>query len=587
MHSLRSLARPWGLSLLALCTQTGCNERPAPMRAAPALSAPDGAPRLVVSVVLDQVGSWVLARYLSKLHPQGAIRRAIAHGMHYERVRYAYAGTYTAPGHAAIYTGQSPSRSGVAMNRAWSPEHPHTISIVEDGTHAVHGAREATASPVLLQCETVADVLLRVNHGLSRVVSLSMKDRGAVIPGGQRPTAAVWYDEHAQRFTTSSYYERQVPAWLTAFGQERPLSSWLAPWTPLNPSEFAGRTQSDPAPGEGDWKGLGTTFPHDIAHSREPQATMLATPRSTEWLLDLSARAARTYDLGHDSQPDLLAISISGTDYVGHVFGPESLEAEDNLVRVDLALARLLDTFEREHRGPIALVITADHGVAKLPESSQHEGLDAHRIDWDTLPNQMDAAITLALGATVPPRSSPDAGPPDAGPHAGAQPRRWIAAFAQPFLFLTDEAKQPGVRDRVVQAAIAAARTMPGVYAGFDTREAPRMRVSAEPIERAVGLSIPDRAAYWLGDVYIVPAQRSIVDERMPRGHGTSHGSPWAYDTEVPVIVSGPGVPHGAHAEVLEQSHVAATIAALLGVPAPRGAPQEPLPGVSGAGHAR
>ncbi len=579
---LRSQHRLEGLvfiALLALLALSGCK------RARRGPVAPSGAPRLVVSVVLDQVGSWVLERYLPRLRPDGAIRRAIARGTHVRRARYGYAGTYTAPGHATIYTGRYPEGSGVGMNRGIVRHgRERTESIVEDHRHAVFGAREGTtASPALLQVDGVADVLVRESAGRSRVVSVSMKDRGAVVPGGHRPTMALWYDEHARGFTTSTHYASALPAWVARFNRERPASSLLTVWRPLDEQALRARTPSDDSEGEGDWKGLGRVFPHDLARTSDPYAALLATPQSSEWLLELAAVAAREHQLGKDDAPDLLAISVSGTDYVGHVFGPESWESEDNLVRVDMALARLLARLEAEGRGPIALVITADHGVARLPEASRAEGREAHRLDWDDLPARVESALDAQLEETI--LAGPDAGPASdasidahtnssdaaAGEAGAPRARRWADGFVQPYLFLTEAARASASRDRIVAAAIAALRATPGVHAAFDVREADRLRASSDPIERSAGESIPRRATYELGDIFVVPAERSLVDERMPRGHGTSHGSPWEYDTDVPVIVSGAGVPHGTLDEVVSMRRVAPTIAALLGVTAPNG----------------
>lgn len=570
---------------------SGCKRRPsAPPQRGPA--------RLVVTVVLDQLGSWVLERNLDKLPADGAIRRAIARGTFVRRARYGYSGTYTAPGHAAIYTGQNPSESGVGMNRGIvhgaaiagpsdggaGRRRAGTESIVEDHQHPVFGAEHGvTAAPTLVRVDTVADVLSRETQGRARIVSVSMKDRGAVVPGGQHPTMALWYDEHARSFTTSSYYASARPAWLDRFDREHPASGLLQPWVLRNEARASAGGPFDDCDGEGDWKGLGRVFPHDLSRATDPYAALLATPQSSEWLLELAARAASEYELGRDDVPDLLAISVSGTDYVGHVFGPESMEAEDNLLRVDRALSQLLARLERERRGPIALLITADHGVARLPERARSEGSEAHRLDWDTLPERVNAALDAQLGrallgadagaiALAAPTFAGDASVRDAASDAGVprgEERPWAEAFVQPYLFLTREARDPAVRDRVVRAAIEALRAMPGVHAAYDTRDAERLRHSSDRIERMVGESIPRAATYELGDVFVVPAENSLVDERMPRGSGTSHGSPWAYDTDVPVIVAGPGVPHEEIADVQSQRRVASTIAALLRVHSP------------------
>jgi hypothetical protein len=481
----------------------------------------------------------------------------------------------------------SAAGAGVARRRA------NTESIVEDHSHAVFGAEaNVTASPTLLQADTVADVLQRETQGRARVVSVSMKDRGAVIPGGRRPTMALWYDEHARAFTTSSYYASEPPAWLAGFHREHPASSLLTVWNVRDTARASVGGPLDDCDGEGDWKGFGRVFPHDPARSTDPYSIILTTPQSSEWLLELAARAADEYQLGRDDVPDLLAISVSGTDYVGHVFGPESLEAEDNLVRVDRALSRLLARLEREQRGPIALVITADHGVARLPERSRAEGHSAVRLDWDALPERVNEALDEQLGRAL---LAGDGGVTDASAagmqardasvnsDAGlagdaansatnAQPERaWAEAFVQPYLFLTPAARASSERDRIVRAAIEALRAMPGVHNAYDARDAERLRASSDPVERAVGESIPRRATYELGDVFVVPSEYSLVDERLPRGFGTSHGTPWPYDTDVPVIVSGPGVAHATVTEIQPQRRVAATIAGLLRVRSPNG----------------
>lgn len=560
-------------------------------------------------VVLDQVGSWVLERYLPKLRSDGIIHRTIDRGAFHHRVTYNYAGTYTAPGHAAIHTGQPPARSGVAMNRIWNREARNTLSVVEDHQHPVFNHTETSASPGLLQVDTVADALMEQTHGRAKVLSVSMKDRGAVIPGGRTPTMAIWYDEHAGAFTTSTQYAQQLPPWLDRWNRENPVTNLFRPWTRLSGSSPISNPLLDNAPGEGDWKGLGRVFPHDLARASEPRAAVLATPMSTDWLLALTSRAVDQYDLGKDNVPDLLAISVSGTDYVGHVFGPESLEAEDNLIRVDMALGRLVRQLESEGRGPISVLITADHGVARLPEANVAAGHDAHRLDWDAVPREINRILTAENAA-----ETADAGTPedattardsgarnhpqqlqpmsdggttsDAGAgtvDAAGAPRVTgpVEAFVQPFVFLTPEARNSPERSAIVQRVLRAVRQIPGVYGAYDARDAEQLRASRDRVERAVGWSIPSHASYQLGDVFIVPSENSLVDERMPAGSGTSHGSPWTYDIEVPVLMSGPAVTHVESTEAMEQNRVAASIATMLQINAPTGAPSNALPGVT------
>lgn len=514
--------------------------------ARPAQQAPRA--RLVVSVVLDQIGSEVLERDLAALNPHGLIRQTIALGAYVPRSVYPYAATYTAPGHATIYSGVTPSVHGIVANKIWDRARRRIVSVVDDAEHAVHGNEGAFAAPGALLNETVADSLKRASHGRSRVVSISLKDRCAVIPGGAHPDASVWYDERAQRFVTSSYYDAAMPPWLVAFATSHPLEHYFGTWTLRDARE--GRDVRDDRAGEGDWHGLGTTFPHVLASSTDPAAAFLATPFSAHYLIDLADAAVSQFALGNDDAPDLLAISISSTDYAGHVFGPDSLESLDTLIRVDEALSQFVQRLER--RMPVAVLITADHGVVSLPEISRAGGHAAERLQGDELQRELDAHLVSKFGE---------------GP--------WVDAFQQPFVYLSALANGSERREAVIAEAIAKLGTLAGVHAAYDARRRDVLARSSDGVEQAVANSIHARAS---GDIFVVPSQRSIVDELMPVGFGTSHGSPWPYDTTVPVIVRGPEVRHVRIEQSTSQLAVAPTLAQLLHVAAPRGSTEHALP---------
>lgn len=536
------------LGWIALVFAVACGGPPPPARVPPAPR-----PRVVVAVVLDQLAARSLDRYLPHLDEDGAIRRGVREGALHRQVVYSYAGTYTAAGHAAIHTGAPPATSGIVSNEVWDRARDREAPIADDATHAVLGVEGAFASPAALRVETVADVLERASGGRAITVSLSVKDRGAVFAGGRRPDLVLWYDVRLPGYTTSSYYAASTPTWLDEWQRAHPIDALLAPWEAEDPELLARVLGPDDAPGEGDWEGLGVTFPHDPRASSRPYSVVRATPASSEHLIALAEEAAHRLDLGADEVPDLLALSISSTDYVGHVFGPDSWEYLDNLVRVDRALGAFLDRLA-EARGPIAVLVTSDHGGAPLPERREGE---SGRLLPDLLLSELEDALDRALGE-------------------GA----WVTAFVQPFVYLSEAARAPEVRERAVAATIAHLSARREVALAADAREATAWREHADPVRRAVGLSVPDDVE---GDVFVVPREGFVVDEGMPTGAGTSHGTPWAYDRTVPVIVWGPGVSRLETNEPLEQARVATTLAALLGVPPPRSAPREPLPGV----HAR
>ncbi len=409
------------------------------------------------------------------------------------------------------------------------------------------GVEGAFASPEVMRVEAVADALRHATDGHGIVASLSFKDCGAIFAGGRRPDLALWYDKRRPGFTTSTYYAEEPPAWLADWERAHPVESLLARWDAADPELLARVLGPDEAEGEGDWEGFGATFPHDPRASGSPYSVVRATPASSEYLLALAERAVGELGIGEDEVPDSLALSISSTDYIGHVFGPDSWEYLDNLIRTDRALGAFLRRLERDH-GPIAVLVTSDHGGASLPERG-----DGGRILPTAVAGELESALDETLGDGD-----------------------WVSAYVQPFVYLSEAARAPEVRDRAVEAVVARLGARPDVALAVDARVAPSWRASDDAVRRAVGLSVPDDAS---GDVFVVPAEGYVIDEEMPRGYGTSHGTPWAYDRTVPVVFFGPGVAHVETEDSLPQARVASTIAALLGVPPPAAAPREPLPG--------
>ena len=527
---------------------SGCL-RPTTSRA----SAPPQRPRLVVVVVLDQLASWVLSHHLPYLSEEGLIKNTIRRGAYYPRVEYPYASTLTSPGHVAIFTGAMPYQSKIVATKRWDDTRQKALNWIDDGQSAILGQPGAYASPRALQVETVADVLKRETRGAARVVSLSIKDRGAILPGGQRPDLVLWYDKTTGGFTTSTYYQSALPPWLLAWQQQNPVSALLTPWEAADPARYAAELGPDDAPGEANELSFGKTFPHEASRSERPNEAFLLTPQSVSWFLGLAEESAAQLALGEDRSPDLLVLSISGTDLVGHTFGPHSWESVDFLYRVDLALGRLLSSLETM-RGPLSVLITADHGVAPLPENSLQRRRQALRVEPATIKEQAEAALDQALGSGD-----------------------WVSAFVAPYLYLSPEAHQEGTYNTALEAATQALQGIPGIELAVPTREATLWHQDASPLRQKLARSVSLGAG---GDVFVMPAAYSILGDEETPGAGTSHGSYWSYDTQVPVLIAGPGVPHVTFEETVSQARVAATIAALLGVPPPSSASQDALPGL-------
>lgn len=506
-------------------------------------SQSDTAPKLVVLIVMDQLGAWVLDEHLGLLPKNGALRRAHREGAVHV-AEYPFASTQTAPGHASLTTGVTPAVHGIVSNAVYDAE-LGSRRTVDDRKHAVIGNPARFVSPMLLRSETVADALHHATAGEARIVGISMKARSAVLPVGREADIAVFYDAEARRMTTSSYYvtASKVPDWLVGFNEANPVDRLLQPWEPANPDRLERLLGPDARPGE-----IFPLFPHDPRETPNPWYAFSATPESSEYLLAAAYAAVKSERMGLDEVPDFLVMSISGTDIVGHLWGIGSWEYADNLARVDRALGHFVKLVEA--RGPVAFVLTGDHGVAELPEQIRDEKRSGGRLEPEALVAAAEQAADSALGAGD-----------------------WIAGYVPPLFTYTPSGKAR--RAELTKALQAALPTMEGVRAVYDANDGKKLRDSRDEIERLVGASLPETPP---GDLYLVtdPGWFDALSE----DGGTNHGSPWEYDRRVPVLMWGTAVERRTSKEPQNVLRVATTLAALLDVPPPEGAPAWPLPGI-------
>lgn len=506
--------------------------------------APSDVPRgpLVLAVVIDQLGSETLPKLEPLLDPEGAIARARAQGRVYRRVVYPFAATLTAPGHVAIFSGAPPSESGVAANAYVDPETFQRHDFADDRTHAVFGVAGKHVGPGRLRVDTVGDALKAQTGGQAKVVALSLKDRGAAFVMRGRPDLALWY-EPGVGFTTSAFYADAVPAWLEQHNRARP-PRLTAEWHVEDEARFSSLLGPDAAPGEGPPAGLSSAFPHRLAGSQRPAEDWAMFPDATDALLELALRAQREAGLCADRIPDLLSVSISGTDLVGHRFGPGSWEYADALRHADRALGRFIAELER--RCEVSVLITSDHGVAPLPEQSGGRRIDGLR-------EKVEAQLDVLLGEG-----------------------EWTARYDAPFLSLGPRGRAFGDVARLREALATALAKIPGVVEGIDVRDRAGLEARGDALARQVMATAYPGAT---GEILVV-LERLAVPSFGAVPVGTTHGSPYSYDSDVPVFVWGKGVTPAIQLEPFDQLRVASTLAALLGIEPPRPDAPPPLPGV-------
>ena len=529
--------------------------------------------KLVVLVVFDQMRGDYLSRWADLYGPDG-FERMKKDGVWFSECYIPYACTSTGPGHASLATGAPPKDHGIVEN-VWydrktglpmyccQPNRPYDLVPPVPKELGLPSRGSAVGySPERLLAPTVADALSAATKGQGRTVSLSLKDRTAVLMGGQKPAAAYCFDTRDGKFHTGAFYRTDPHPWVAEFNGTKPADAWLGKsWDKLKPDlDYAKRSGPDDAPGEAAWfEWQNNRFPHsfkaDFAASKTPYYTAIeASPFGNEVLLALTKKAVTAEKLGRGAAPDLLCVSFSSTDLVGHQYGPDSQEVLDVTLRADKIVADLLAFLDTEvGKGKYTVVVTADHGACPLPElaSTKEKYPAAVRTPTRDLGLALDAALTEMYGKDGP-------------------PTLWIEAFDDdtwPWLYLNHKA----IEARKLKVADVAERAR-DFLAGRAFMEVAYTRAELEdgkfpaeqPLKKSAALAYhPDRC----GDVIAIPKPGVLVTKYKT---GTSHGSPHAYDAHIPFLVYGAGVPVlGQRKEKVSSLSVAPTLAWALGVPAP------------------
>ncbi|MCA9657479.1 MAG: alkaline phosphatase family protein [Myxococcales bacterium] len=530
-----------------------------PATATPAVALK--APRLVVLLVVDQMRADYLVRF-GHLFEDG-LDRVVDEGAWFRRAEIAHGVTMTSPGHATIATGTNPSGHGVIQNDWVDRPSAAPAYAVDDPQGAIVGPPGSDTagikgrSPAALRRPTIGAWLKQASPA-SKVVAIAYKDRAAVLMAGDAADGVFWYEPGVRRYVTSSAFAEALPPWVVQFDGEGALDDAGAqPWEralPATAYDFVGPDKVA-AEGEGD----ASRFPHPLRDAKDdPKRAFYrlgASPASDDLSFELALRALDGEGLGADEHPDLLLLSLSGADLVGHSFGPDSHEIVDYYVRLDRRLGDLLRELDRRFAGDYALVITADHGGARLPEvASAGAGGDAHarRITGDVFDREVGKAIAaasvrLGLAEPIPVR--------DVGEGL--------------WLDLRD-AEARGVAAASARAAVAEElRRLDFVADAFSYEELAdpeRVEPRRRPWLRRLGRSfVADRSP----DIQLLGPPGWLLNTRAT---GTNHGTPYDYDSQVPIVLFGAGVSGAAGKKIdapVWTIDVAPTIAALLGIATP------------------
>lgn len=329
-------------------------------------------PKIIVGIVIDQMCYDYLYRFQHHFG-SGGFNRFLNKGLNCRNTLYNYVPTYTGPGHASIYTGTTPSNHGIVANDWYQRQTKTMVNCVFDPSVQTIGSisSEGQSSPQNLRTYTVTDQL-KMSSPESKVISVSIKDRSAILPGGHLSDGSYWYDYSSGKFITSTYYKSELPKWLSQFNESKNADKYLEKWDLLYPK--TNYKSIDESPYEVILGGKKTaTFPYDFKEmalvSNNANKLFTVSPFANELLTDLAIEAIDREKLGADHKPDMLCISYSTPDIAGHAFGPYSLEMEDMYARLDRQLEKLLSHLESQFgKDGFVVFLTADHAVVPVPQ---------------------------------------------------------------------------------------------------------------------------------------------------------------------------------------------------------------------------
>lgn len=525
-------------------------------------------PRLVLQITIDGLRGDLLDRYSANLGEDG-FNYLLTQGAVYTNAHYLHANTETIVGHATLATGATPAVHGMVGN-VWyqadtgelgynieDPDAPliPTREQASDGAQVDPAQLRASSSgrsPKGLLAPTFSDTLKVANGGNAKVFGIAGKDRSAVAMAG-KTGIAYWFSTDTGDFQSSVYYMSEYPQWVQTWNERR-MAETLGgrQWTLLLDRTRYLFAENDDRPYEVDLKGYGRTFPHAFGAANHPLffTRVAVSPEGDRLLLDFGKKLIQAEGIGQDEVTDYLSISFSGVDAVNHFFGPSSLENEDTVVQLDRTLADLFRFIDKEvGLDNTLIVLSADHGMAEMPEYAVELGYEAGRIYSDEILSYARELSTNLYGS-----------------------QDLVKDFFRPYLYLDRAAiSETGLDHSAVTEAIAnGLANMPGVGGAIPSHSLEKQNSS--PQTEAIRHNYHRQRS---GDIYIFQQPYWFMFDRGPIG--VMHGSPWAYDSHVKIMFSGPGIKAAKINRLVHPVDVAPTLSALIGLSPPAAAQGEVL----------
>lgn len=509
------------------------------------LQAQQPRPRLLVLLVVDQFRS----DYVDKFQQQwtGGLRRLLTEGARFRQVDYPYFDTVTCPGHATIATGNVPSTHGMVMNTWWDRQQRAEVTCTRDmSTAVVSYGRPISGygdSAATLRTSTLADELRVQVSPSARVIGFSLKARAAIPLAGHRPDAVAWFDDSGTWATSTAFSTTPVREVAEFIGRHPVENDYGKTWDRTLPS--SAYLYEDPAIGAHASSGRTPSFPHPLrgtsnAPDRAFYAQWQSSPYADEYLSRMALDVATRMNFGRGDRTDMIAIGFSALDKVGHDFGPDSHEIQDVLIRLDRTLGVFLMGLDRlVGAGNYTVALTSDHGVSPIPERMTAAGVDAGRVLVADVTTAVETSLQRALG-----------------------PGRYVARIVDGEVYLLDDAWDRVRSDPAAVAAVRrSVRAIPGVLDVYARDRIEANQFEDDPIGRRLAHSYDEERS---GDLIVVLRPYWL----MYLG-ATTHGSPYGFDTRVPLLLMGKGIAPGEYLEPVSPVDIAPTLAFLSGVTLP------------------
>lgn len=503
-------------------------------------------PKLVVGIVVDQMRWDYLYRFYERYAADGGFKRLIQNGYSCDNTLISYVPSITACGHASIYSGSVPAINGITGNTWGDRLQKKVVYCVEDPSVKSVGSNTEAGlmSPRNLLTTSICDELRLATNFRSKVVGIALKDRGSILPAGHSANAAYWYDAQTGDWITSSYYMNDLPKWVKDFNQQKMVDKYYDQnWNTLYPINTYTQSSEDKKSYEN--KALGAGFPYTLKQFEGKNYSVISTlPYGNSLTAEFAKAAITSENLGEGAATDFLTVSFSSTDYVGHSFGPNSIEAEDTYLRLDKDLGNLLSFLDQKvGKNQYLVFLSADHGAAHSPGFLNEHNIPGG-IFQNTFVNNLNTALKTRFGVD-----------------------KMITDYINYQLYLNwssiDSAKLD--RTQVIHFIIDNAMKTEGIARAFDLTQVRQSTLNAKLQDMISNGFYPNRS----GDVQIM-MQAQWLDSYATVG--TTHGVWNPYDTHIPLLWYGWGIKPGKTNRETYITDIAPTLAALLHIQMPSGA---------------